>query len=45
MEMRSASPHNIGKGYPGADHSETGAVMAEKIANRMGLSYGDAAMA
>jgi [protein-PII] uridylyltransferase len=35
--------HDIGKGYPGADHSETGAFMAEKIANRMGLSYGDAA--
>ena len=35
--------HDIGKGYPGADHSATGAVMAEKIANRMGLSYGDAA--
>jgi [protein-PII] uridylyltransferase len=35
--------HDIGKGYPGADHSETGAVMAEKIANRMGLSGGDAA--
>jgi [protein-PII] uridylyltransferase len=35
--------HDIGKGYPGADHSETGAIIAERIANRMGLSYGDAA--
>jgi [protein-PII] uridylyltransferase len=35
--------HDIGKGYPGADHSVSGAIIAEKIANRMGLSYGDTA--
>ncbi|SOD73442.1 UTP--GlnB (protein PII) uridylyltransferase GlnD [Jatrophihabitans sp. GAS493] len=35
--------HDIGKGFPGGDHSEVGAVIAERIANRMGLSYGDSA--
>jgi [protein-PII] uridylyltransferase len=35
--------HDIGKGYPGTDHSESGAIHAERIANRMGLSYGDSA--
>ena len=34
--------HDIGKGYPG-DHSIVGAPIAEKIAARMGFSYGDAA--
>ncbi len=35
--------HDIGKGYPGEDHSIVGARLVEPIANRMGLSYGDAA--
>ena len=35
--------HDIGKGDPQGDHSVTGAEIAERIANRMGLSYGDAA--
>jgi [protein-PII] uridylyltransferase len=35
--------HDIGKGDQSGDHSITGAVIAERIANRMGLSYGDAA--
>ncbi len=34
--------HDIGKGYPG-DHSIVGAPIAERIAARMGFSYGDAA--
>ena len=34
--------HDIGKGYRG-DHSVVGAPIAERIATRMGLSYGDAA--
>jgi [protein-PII] uridylyltransferase len=34
--------HDIGKGYPG-DHSVVGAVQAEHIAARMGLSSADAA--
>jgi [protein-PII] uridylyltransferase len=33
--------HDIGKGYPG-DHSVVGAPIAERIATRMGFSYGDA---
>jgi [protein-PII] uridylyltransferase len=33
--------HDIGKGYPG-DHSIVGAPIAERIAARMGFSYGDA---
>jgi [protein-PII] uridylyltransferase len=32
--------HDIGKGYPG-DHSIVGAPIAERIAARMGFSYGD----
>jgi [protein-PII] uridylyltransferase len=35
--------HDIGKGFDTDDHSESGARVAEPIANRMGLSYGDAA--
>jgi [protein-PII] uridylyltransferase len=35
--------HDIGKGDPVGDHSVNGAVIAERIANRMGLSYGDTA--
>ncbi|HEY3087463.1 MAG TPA: [protein-PII] uridylyltransferase [Jatrophihabitantaceae bacterium] len=35
--------HDIGKGFDPADHSRAGAGVAEQIANRMGLSYGDAA--
>jgi [protein-PII] uridylyltransferase len=35
--------HDIGKGFDPADHSRAGAGVAERIANRMGLSYGDAA--
>ncbi len=35
--------HDIGKGDPQGDHSVSGAVIAERIANRMGLSYGDTA--
>jgi [protein-PII] uridylyltransferase len=35
--------HDIGKGIDPDDHSEAGARVAEPIANRMGLSYGDAA--
>ncbi len=34
--------HDIGKGYRG-DHSIVGAPVAERIATRMGFSYGDAA--
>ncbi|MBV9823538.1 MAG: [protein-PII] uridylyltransferase [Actinobacteria bacterium] len=34
--------HDLGKGWPG-DHSETGAVLAERIALRMGFSAQDAA--
>ena len=34
--------HDIGKGYPG-DHSAVGAVLAERIAARMGFSATDAA--
>ena len=34
--------HDIGKGYPG-DHSVAGAVLAERIAARMGFSAADAA--
>ncbi|MEO7261561.1 MAG: [protein-PII] uridylyltransferase [Jatrophihabitantaceae bacterium] len=34
--------HDIGKGYPG-DHSVTGAVLARRIATRMGFSTADAA--
>ena len=34
--------HDIGKGYEG-DHSVVGAPIAERIASRMGFSYGDAA--
>ncbi len=35
--------HDIGKGFDPEDHSEAGGRVAEPIANRMGLSYGDAA--
>ena len=35
--------HDIGKGFDPDDHSEAGARVAEPIANRMGLSYDDAA--
>lgn len=35
--------HDIGKGFDPDDHSEAGARVAAPIANRMGLSYGDAA--
>jgi [protein-PII] uridylyltransferase len=35
--------HDIGKGDPTGDHSVTGAAIAHRIANRMGLPYGDAA--
>jgi [protein-PII] uridylyltransferase len=35
--------HDIGKGFDPEDHSEAGARVAEPIANRIGLSYGDAA--
>ncbi|MFN2518318.1 MAG: [protein-PII] uridylyltransferase, partial [Jatrophihabitantaceae bacterium] len=35
--------HDIGKGYPGGDHSITGAVHAERIAQRMGLEPDDVA--
>jgi [protein-PII] uridylyltransferase len=35
--------HDIGKGFDSEDHSESGARVALPIANRMGLSYGDAA--
>ncbi len=36
--------HDIGKGDPdGGDHSIVGAEIAERIANRMGLSFGDTA--
>lgn len=35
--------HDIGKGFEPENHSEAGARVAEPIANRMGLSYGDAA--
>jgi len=35
--------HDIGKGDPQGDHSVSGSVIAERIANRMGLSYGDTA--
>jgi [protein-PII] uridylyltransferase len=36
--------HDIGKGQPSGDHSVTGAVLAETIATRMGLSRPDVAM-
>ncbi|HEY3630826.1 MAG TPA: [protein-PII] uridylyltransferase, partial [Jatrophihabitantaceae bacterium] len=35
--------HDIGKGFDPDNHSEVGARVAEPIAGRMGLSYGDAA--
>jgi [protein-PII] uridylyltransferase len=35
--------HDIGKGYPGPDHSAIGAPIAERIATRMGLSDADSA--
>jgi [protein-PII] uridylyltransferase len=35
--------HDIGKGFDPEDHSAAGARVAEQIAGRMGLSYGDAA--
>jgi len=35
--------HDIGKGDPVGDHAVNGAVISERIANRMGLSYGDTA--
>ncbi len=35
--------HDIGKGYDRDDHSVAGARVAEPIANRIGLSYGDSA--
>lgn len=35
--------HDIGKGYPGGDHSVVGAQVAAPIASRMGLPFGDAA--
>ncbi|HEY7050000.1 MAG TPA: [protein-PII] uridylyltransferase [Jatrophihabitantaceae bacterium] len=35
--------HDIGKGFDPDDHSAAGAKVAEPIANRLGLSYGDAA--
>jgi len=35
--------HDIGKGFDPENHSVVGARVAEPIANRMGLSYGDAA--
>ena len=33
--------HDIGKGYPGSDHSVVGAVQAEVIARRMGYDGAD----
>ncbi len=35
--------HDIGKGDPRGDHSVSGAEIADRIAIRMGLSFGDAA--
>ncbi|MEP7020266.1 MAG: [protein-PII] uridylyltransferase [Pseudonocardiales bacterium] len=36
--------HDIGKGYPGGDHSVIGAVHAQRIAERMGLAPDDVAV-